>query len=263
MQLKSLWSKRSWWTAALGPILACGYTLSNTPSVLGQESALKASEALGLEEALALAGENRSELEKVLSGVQASQRESAEFLIANMPPRDLKSLKADFLLSEIEQAHDALQKAPWKDKIPKEIFLNNILPYVNINERRDAWRKDFRERFAPLIEGATTPAQAAAMINQKLFPLVKVKYSTQRAKADQSPYESLQSGLASCTGLSVLLIDACRSLAIPARFVGTPLWSDNSGNHSWVEIWDESWHFTGAAEPSGDQLDQAWFIGRA
>ena len=79
MQLKSLWSKRAWWTAVLGPILACGYTLSNTPSVLGQESALKVSEALGLEEALALAGENRSELEKVLSGVQASQRETSPF----------------------------------------------------------------------------------------------------------------------------------------------------------------------------------------
>ncbi|MCY3007870.1 MAG: dienelactone hydrolase family protein [Planctomycetota bacterium] len=257
MQIQSLCSKRFWWSVALGPIVALGCTLSSVDCTSGQDS------AVGLQEALDLAGENRSELEKVLSGVQASQRESAEFLIANMPPRDLKSLKADFLLSEIEQAHDALQKAPWKDKIPKEIFLNNILPYVNINERRDAWRKDFRERFAPLIEGATTPAQAAAMINQKLFPLVKVKYSTQRAKADQSPYESLQSGLASCTGLSVLLIDACRSLAIPARFVGTPLWSDNSGNHSWVEIWDDSWHFTGAAEPSGDQLDQAWFIGRA
>ncbi len=219
--------------------------------------------APGIEQALIQAGENRGELEKVLSSVPANQKESAEFLIANMPPRDLKGLKSEYLLSEIELAHSALESAPWKDKIPKEIFLNNILPYVNINERRDSWRKDFRERFAPLIAGASTPAQAAAMINQKLFPLVKVKYSTQRAKADQSPYESMQSGLASCTGLSVLLIDACRSLAIPARFVGTPLWSDNSGNHSWVEVWDNGWHFTGAAEPSGDQLDQAWFIGRA
>ena len=216
-----------------------------------------------IEQALIQAGENRGELEKVLSSVPATQIESAEFLIANMPPRDLKGLKSDYLLNEIELAHSALESAPWKDKIPKEIFLNNILPYVNINERRDSWRKDFRERFAPLIAGASTPAQAAAMINQKLFGLVKVKYSTQRAKADQSPYESMQSGLASCTGLSVLLIDACRSLAIPARFVGTPLWSDNSGNHSWVEVWDNGWHFTGAAEPSGDQLDQAWFIGRA
>lgn len=231
---------------------------------LAQETvAISSDTQVVLSQALEQAGENRPELEKVLAEVPSAYKDSAVFLIANMPPRDLKSLKSDFLLSEIELAHRALEAAPWKDAIPKEIFLNNILPYVSINERRDAWRKDFRDRFAPLIEGAKTPAQAAAMLNQKLYPMVKVKYSTQRAKADQSPYESLQSGLASCTGLSVLLIDACRSLAIPARFVGTPLWSDNSGNHSWVEVWDNGWHFTGAAEPTGDQLDQAWFIGRA
>jgi len=231
---------------------------------LAQETvAISSDTQVVLSQALEQAGENRPELEKVLAEVPSAYKDSAVFLIANMPPRDLKSLKSDFLLSEIELAHRALDAAPWKDAIPKEIFLNNILPYVSINERRDAWRKDFRDRFASLIEGAKTPAQAAAMLNQKLYPMVKVKYSTQRAKADQSPYESLQSGLASCTGLSVLLIDACRSLAIPARFVGTPLWSDNSGNHSWVEVWDNGWHFTGAAEPTGDQLDQAWFIGRA
>lgn len=238
----------------------------NAISSLAQEQTganTQASNQSTVEQSLKLAGDNRGELEKVLAMVPPSQKESAEFLIANMPPRDSKSLKAEFLLSEISLAHESLEKAPWKDQIPKEIFLNNILPYVNINERRDAWRKDFRDRFAPLIEGATSPAQAAAMLNQKLFPMVKVKYSTQRAKADQSPYESMQSGLASCTGLSVLLIDSCRALAIPSRFVGTPLWSDNSGNHSWIEVWDNGWHFTGAAEPTGDKLDQAWFIGRA
>ena len=216
-----------------------------------------------IDEALSIAGENRSELEKVLAQVAPEYRHSAEFLVANMPPRDLKSLKADFLLEEIRIAHESLEASPWKDQIPQDIFLNNILPYVNINERRDAWRKDFREKFLSLVSEAKTPSQAAALLNQRLFPLVKVKYSTKRGKADQSPYESMQSGLASCTGLSVLLIDACRALAIPARFVGTPLWSDNSGNHSWIEVWDQGWHFTGAAEPSGDKLDQAWFIGRA
>jgi hypothetical protein len=123
---------------------------------------------LGLRQALEQAGENRIELEKVLSDVPVAYKDSAEFLIANMPSRDLASLKSDFLLSEIQLAHQALEEAPWKDSIPKEIFLNNILPYVSINERRDAWRKDFRERFAALVAGAKTPAQAAAMLNQKL-----------------------------------------------------------------------------------------------
>ncbi len=223
----------------------------------------KSAESDLVDPALKRAGENRLQLRRALDRCPIQNREGLEFLISNMPDRDLRSLTSEFLLEEVHLAYLAWENSPWKNDIPKEIFLNNVLPYANINERRDSWRKDFNERFLPLVEGAATPAVAAARLNQKLFPLVNVRYSTQRPKADQSPYESIKSSTASCTGLSVLLIDACRALGIPARFVGTPLWSDNSGNHSWVEVWDHGWHFTGAAEPSGDRLDQAWFIDRA
>jgi len=59
--------------------------------------------------------------------------------------------------------------------------------------------------------------------------------------------------------LSILLIDVCRSVGIPARFVGTPSWYNNSGNHSWIEAWDDGWHFTGAAEPTDQKLNESWF----
>ncbi len=216
-----------------------------------------------VQQALHRAGENQTQLRRALDSSPIEQREGMEFLIANMPERDLRTLTSEFLLEEVRLAYLAWDKSPWRNDIPKEVFFNNVLPYANINERRDSWRKDFSERFAPLIAGAKTPALAAARLNQKLFPLLNVKYSTKRPKADQSPYESIHSGTASCTGLSVLLIDACRALGIPARFVGTPLWSDKSGNHSWVEVWDDGWHFTGAAEPNGDDLDKAWFLDRA
>ena len=206
---------------------------------------------------------NRPQLEKALMETPVDQREAMEFLIANMPDRDLTELSAEYLLQNVRLAFQAWQAAPWKDEIPWDIFTNNILPYASINERRDHWRQNFMARFAPLIKEATTPSHAAALLNQRLFPLVGVKYSTKRPKADQSPLESMKAGLASCTGLSVLLIDACRALGIPARFVGTPLWSDNSGNHSWIEVWDNGWHFTGAAEPNGMDLDKAWFTERA
>ena len=96
-------------------------------------------------------------------------------------------------------------------------------------------------------------------MNKQIFSHLGVIYSTKRPKADQSPNESIQAGMASCTGLSILLISVCRSLGIPARFVGTPSWYNNSGNHSWVEIWDNGWHFTGAAEPVEDLLNAGWF----
>lgn len=206
---------------------------------------------------------NRPQIEAALSQVAEDQSQGMRFLVANMPARDLTSLTAEYLLKNCDLAYREWLASPWHDQVPTEIFLNNILPYASINERRDAWREDFIDRFKPLVQDAKSPGQAAAILNQKVFEIVKVRYSTNRPKADQSPYESIQAGLASCSGLSVLLIDACRAVGVPARFAGTALWSNNSGNHSWVEVWDDGWHFTGAAEPAGDKLDEAWFIGNA
>lgn len=186
-----------------------------------------------------------------------------DFLLKYMPQDDRENLDAELLVENVTFAYHAWQMAPWGDQISEEVFLNQILPYASINERRDRWRKDFYERFQPLVAEAESPAEAAAILNQTIFPQLGVIYSTKRPKADQSPYESIEAGMASCTGLSVLLIDACRSVGVPARFVGTPLWADGSGNHSWVEIWDDGWHFTGAAEPTGMELNQAWFTERA
>ncbi|EEF62512.1 transglutaminase domain-containing protein [Pedosphaera parvula] len=204
-------------------------------------------------------GTNQAEIVQALRDVPKSQRPGLQFLVENMPRQDLQSLSAAFLLENVAQAYESRDKAPWGKTIPDELFFNYVLPYANINEQREAWRKSLYEKCAPLVKDCKTPGEAAQRLNEKLFPLVKVKYSTQRKKADQSPSESIESGLASCTGLSILLIDACRSVGIPARLVGIPNWADNRGNHTWVEVWDTSWHFTGAAEPDPKGLDHTWF----
>lgn len=216
-----------------------------------------------LEQALEKGGANRAELDKALDGVPATQRAAMKFLIAYMPTNDLQSLDHDFLTRHVELAFEAKQAAKWGASIPDAIFFNDLLPYANVNERRDDVRGELRERFWPAVQELESPSEAAAKLNHEVFQQLNVKYSTQRRRADQGPRESMETGLASCTGLSILLIDACRACGIPARFVGTPLWSDGSGNHSWVEIWDDGWQFTGAAEPTGSNLNQAWFTDRA
>ncbi|QDT09646.1 transglutaminase domain-containing protein [Planctomycetes bacterium K23_9] len=216
-----------------------------------------------LRDRLDLAGDNRDEIARAIAEAPIQSRKGMEFLVLHMPVQDLQSLSADFLLENTRLAYLSRQTDAWARDVPLELFLNDVLPYASINERRDNWRADFRKRCLPMVKDAKNASEAAAMINQKLFKQIGVKYSTKRVKADQSPMESIECGLASCTGLSVILIDACRSVGIPARFVGTPMWSNGSGNHSWVEIWDNGWHFTGAAEPTGTELDKGWFVARA
>ncbi len=217
-----------------------------------------------LEASLARAGENRPQLERALREAPSDQRPGMEWLVRNMPDSDARTATAEFLLEHCADAYLAWRSAPWHPSVSEELFLDAILPFASVSERREAWMKPLRTLCLPIVEGTTDPGTAAVRINQRLFPLTKVIYSTKRRRADQSPSESIETGLASCTGLSILLIDACRSVGVPARFVGIPMWPDRSGNHSWVEVWDGTrWRFTGAAEPSGDDLDSAWFTERA
>ena len=205
------------------------------------------------------AGENKKEIERAIKEVPEEQRPAMKWLISHMQEDDLQSLSSQYLITNSKYAFKAKKQFSWTSSIPEKIFLDNVLPYASLNERRDTWRKEFFNKFSPLVKNAKSGYEAAAILNNNIFEIVGVKYSTKRPKADQSPYESIESGLASCTGLSFLLIDACRSVGIPARFVGTPMWYNDSGNHSWVEIWDGGWHFTGAAEPTGERLNEVWF----
>lgn len=218
---------------------------------------------LPIKTALDRAGNNRAAIQQAIDDVPADQKKGMLFLIENMPPRDLQTLSAEFLLQNVRLAYQARQDTDWTASVPEDVFLNCVLPYASVNEKRDPWRQRLREISLPIVNDADTLSQAATRLNQQLFGKLGVKYSTQRARADQGPFQSIESGLASCTGLSILLIDACRSVGIPARFVGTPMWSNGSGNHSWVEIWDNGWHFTGAAEPTGDSLNRGWFVDNA
>ena len=69
----------------------------------------------------------------------------------------------------------------------------------------------------------------------------------------------MAAGYASCTGLSILLVDACRSVGVPARIAGVAAWTGMPGNHTWVEVWDHgSWHPVGASESK--KLGHAWFL---
>jgi predicted peptidase len=207
---------------------------------------------------LKTAGQNRTELAQTIKNTAPEQLAGIEFLILNMPEHDLKNLTADFLQTNVKLAYAARESADWK--ISDERFFNDVLPYANIDEPRDPWREKFVELCSPLVKDCRTPEEAAQKLNATIFKELSVKYSTKRKRANQSPSESIEQGLASCTGLSIILVDACRSVGVPARLAGIPKWKNKNGNHTWVEIWsDGDWHFTGAAEYNSEGLDRTWF----
>lgn len=215
-----------------------------------------------LKKQLELVPDKSQSWERLVNNAPTDLFQSLTFLLENMPEADLKSLSPEYLLKNVKLAHEARNATPWAKSVPEELFLEQVLPYASINERRDEWRQDFMQKFLPMVRDLKTAEEAVAKLNIEVFKTFNVKYhATKRPKPDQSPLESIEAGYASCTGLSILLIDACRAVGIPARFVGTPSWTTVRGNHSWVEVFTDQWRFVGACEPS--RLDETWFLANA
>ena len=215
-----------------------------------------------LDTAFSKTGKNKIEIEKALNNTPKEQKEGMAFLIAYMPEIDLQSLSANFLLTNCKYAYKVREEYDWCKNLPDSIFLNEVLPYRNINETADDWREDFYERFSKYVKDCENVREAFQKINVNIQDELQVEYNTKRNKADQSPYESMEINMASCTGLAILLNDALRSVGIPARVAGVPLWYDMSGNHNWSEIWiDGNWYSTEYG--TTDSFDSLWFMLKA
>jgi Transglutaminase-like enzymes, putative cysteine proteases len=175
----------------------------------------------------------------------------------------LKSLSADFLLENVRLAHQSRRESAFSADVPEDVFLNYVLPYVNLNEDRERWRQDFYDRYFSLSQKSADAGAAAERLNELFIKDFELKYDIdKRPQPDQSPYQTIAVKVASCTGLSILYSDILRSVGIPARVVGTPQWTDKSGNHTWVEVWSKGqWHHLGAGEEGG--LNEAWFNEKA
>lgn len=212
-------------------------------------------------EAISSVGARRGyELKQTLEFTDPTEREGLAFLIANMPKSDLCSLQTSILISNNKTAYKARNTYSWAKELPMDIFLNEVMPYAVVDESRTEWRQNMQERLHPLVKSARTIYQAIDTINYSLSKLLNVEYSSV-AKENQSPEESVESGKATSLGLSILLIDAFRSVGIPSRLAGTQQWTNFDGSHYWVEVWiDRAWYFT---EYNYGKLNHTWFLERA
>ena len=216
-----------------------------------------------LEAACGRAGDNAAALRAAWQQVPPAQRAGLEFLLEHMPDADARTLSAEFLLRQVDHAYAVRAQVPWGAALLDALFFGHVLPYAQANEAREDWRSDFVRRFVPTVLDCRTPGEAALRLNATIFAELNVHYSTGRARADQAPSASIAQGKASCTGLSILLADACRACCVPARLVSVR-WPHKAGNHTWVEVWDgAAWRFVGADEPDPAGFDRAWFVGDA
>lgn len=198
----------------------------------------------------------------IIPETAGEEQRAIAFLIATLPGRDLRELNPDFIVENVRLALVARREFAWARDVPEEIFLNDVLPYAVLDEPRDPWRAEFLAKLRPVVAGCKTRREAILAVNAALKGITGVEYNTKRRAPNQSPADSMRQGVASCTGLSILLVDAFRAVGIPARIAGCATWVTVQGNHNWVEVWDNGWHFT-EYYPDAKGLNHSWFLERA
>jgi poly(3-hydroxybutyrate) depolymerase len=191
------------------------------------------------------------------------RRSGLAYLVKYLPMRDLEAMAPEALAANVALAYRARAEVPWGASLPEEVFLDAVLPHISTTEPREPMRAEFHDRYLPSVRKCGRPGEAALVLNKSLFRDYKVVYNTRRLRTDQCSKESIKQGMATCTGLSIMLVEACRAVGVPARLAGIAAWPGRGGNHTWVEVWDDGWHFVGAAEPDEKGLDHAWFVGDA
>jgi poly(3-hydroxybutyrate) depolymerase len=199
----------------------------------------------------------------LLESCRPEQRAGLAYLVRDLPRRDLETMPPATLAANVALAYRARGEVPWGAGLPEDVFLDSVLPHASVTEPRESMRAEFHDRYLPMVKDCQSPGPAALRLNRALFRDYKVTYNTRRLRTDQSSKESIAQGMATCTGLSIMLVEACRAVGVPARVAGIASWPGRGGNHTWVEVWDNGWHFVGAAEPDEKGLDHAWFVGDA
>jgi len=209
-----------------------------------------------LQEILRLSGQNKKVFEQFLSSYKSPlKKEAACFLVAGLPLSDALTITKKALSENLEYAFLARKLMPWAKEVPWDIFLHYVLPHRVSQEPCERWRKRFFKEIAPLVKHLSMK-QATLFITKWCYQKAIYRPS---APWDLGPLDIIKLGWGRCEEKAILLIDALRSVCIPARLAFVPAWQHTDGNHAWVEVWIEGkWHILDAATPQLF-LDTPWF----
>lgn len=209
-----------------------------------------------LQEILGLSGQNKKVLEQFLSSYKDStKKEAACFLVAGLPLSDALTLNKEALCENLDYAFLARRLMPWGKEVPWDIFLHYVLPFRVSQEPAERWRKYLFEKLASSVNRLSIK-QAILFITKWCYRRAIYRPSS---PWDLGTLEIIKLGWGRCEEKAILLIDALRSVSIPARLAFVPAWQHTDGNHAWVEVWiDGKWHIIDPATPQVS-LDNPWF----
>jgi len=209
-------------------------------------------------DALAIAGPAAAHYVDAIRAAGPDERTCLAFLLANMPEQDLRSIEPGDIVENARFALKARRTIPVAADVPEDIFLEYVLPYLAADESFERWRPGFYNRFLTAALASPTIEEAVMRLNRDVFVGFQLPYEDKKIRHPlPGPLASIKKGTVSCVEASLLLVNACRSVGIPARMVFLPRYSWARGSHAWVEVFDSGkWRHISAYDPAF--LDRTW-----
>ena len=149
---------------------------------------------------------------------------------------DLKYLKANFLIQNIDGAFKVWQEAPWKNEVSFDIFCRHVLPYRFETELLvDGWRDSLYNEYHPLVKEVKTVKEAYEIIHDTVWK--RLLSSSSKFPHTLDVVAMMHQRKAACIQRCIMLGSVMRALGIPAAIDNIGRWANYSNNsHAWASL---------------------------
>ncbi len=147
---------------------------------------------------------------------------------------DVKCIKADFLIHNIDLAFRQWQTCPWLSGTDFETFKEYLLPYRVENEPLDYWR-DSISHFQSRLKNYTNQYEDC---RYSVISLKNKFYVYSVLSGRKIPDPDLQNYKMECIPVSKLQMFVYRTIGIPSAIDFIPHFANRNGRHYWVTAID-------------------------
>lgn len=130
---------------------------------------------------------------------------------------DVQTIKADYLIDNIEYSFKVWRETPWGCKIPFNRFCEEILPYRVGNEPLEEWRELYYNTFRPILDSLLEVDNSVRACQLVYAELMKKEwlFEPELPLSSMGPKLLLKERFGDCLDRCELLVYALRSVGIP------------------------------------------------
>lgn len=154
---------------------------------------------------------------------------------------DLKTIKSDYLIRNIDMAFEAWHKRPWGKHYTFQEFCEYLLPYRATNEELEEWRTTFLQQYSYILDSLYTGSDVIEAANAVCKVLKEEGYihtMTFNPLGTASPLFIAKHRIGDCTDECNFTILVMRALGIPIQKDFYAYSPETFSSHGWCVVLD-------------------------